>query len=139
MVATKERITRTGSRMAWVRLSDASGSCEVTLFSEVLARARDAVADGANLLVTADLRLEGEALRITAQDVVLLDQAAAAAGASMRVWLRETAAVPHIRDLLDREAAARGGWCWCRASGQSKAWRSRCPAASTSPHGWRRR
>ena len=108
VVATKERITRTGSRMAWVRLSDASGSCEVTLFSEVLARARDAVADGANLLVTADLRLEGEALRVTAQDVVLLDQAAAAAGASMRVWLRESAAVPHIRDLLGTAGSGKG-------------------------------
>ena len=108
VVATKERITRTGSRMAWVRLSDASGSCEVTLFSEVLARSRDAVADGANLLVTAELRLEGEALRVTAQDVVLLDQAAAAAGASMRVWLRETAAVPHIRDLLGTAGSGKG-------------------------------
>ena len=108
VVATKERNTRTGSRMAWVRLSDASGSCEVTLFSEVLARARDAVADGANLLVTADLRLEGESLRITAQDVDLLDQAAAAAGASMRVWLRETAAVPHIRDLLGTAGGGKG-------------------------------
>jgi DNA polymerase-3 subunit alpha len=108
VVATKERIARNGSRMAWVRLSDASGSCEVTLFSEVLARARDAVADGANLLVTADLRLEGETLRVTAQDVALLDQAAAAAGASMRVWLRETAAVPHIRDLLSTAGGGKG-------------------------------
>jgi DNA polymerase III subunit alpha len=108
VVATKERITRTGSRMAWVRLSDASGSCEVTLFSEVLARTRDAVADGANLLVIADLRLEGEALRVTAQDVVLLDQAAAGAGASMRVWLRETATVPHIRDLLSTAGSGKG-------------------------------
>ncbi|HVC62563.1 MAG TPA: DNA polymerase III subunit alpha [Acetobacteraceae bacterium] len=108
VVATKERITRTGSRMAWVRLSDASGSCEVTLFSEVLARARDMVADGANLLVTADLRLEGEALRVTAQDVALLDEAAAAAGASMRVWLRETAAVAHIRDLLSTAGSGKG-------------------------------
>ena len=73
----KERVTRTGSRMAWVRISDASGSCEVTLFSEVLARARDILANGANVLVTAELRLEGEALRITAQDVTSLDQAAA--------------------------------------------------------------
>jgi DNA polymerase-3 subunit alpha len=66
------------------------------------------VADGANLLVTADLRLEGEALRVTAQDVVLLDQAAAAAGASMRVWLRETATVPHIRDLLGTAGSGKG-------------------------------
>ena len=108
VVAIKERITRTGSRMAWVRLSDASGSCEVTLFSEVLARARDMVTDGANLLVTADLRLEGEALRVTAQDVVLLDHAAGAAGASIRVWLRETAAVPHIRDLLGTAGSGKG-------------------------------
>ena len=34
--AQKERVTRTGNRMAWVRITDASGSCEVTLFSEVL-------------------------------------------------------------------------------------------------------
>jgi len=108
VVAIKERITRTGSRMAWVRLSDASGSCEVTLFSEVLAQARPLVTDGTNLLVTADLRLEGESLRVTAQDVALLDQAAAAAGASMKVWLRETAAVPHIRDLLGTAGSGKG-------------------------------
>jgi DNA polymerase III subunit alpha len=104
----KERTTRTGTRMAWVRLSDATGSCEVTFFSEVLARSREMLSDGTNLLVTADLRLEGEALRVTAQDVMLLDQAAAAAGASMRVWLRETAAVPHIRDLLGTAGAGKG-------------------------------
>jgi len=108
VVAIKERITRTGTRMAWVRLSDASGSCEVTLFSEVLARTRELVADGVNLLVTADLRLEGEALRVTAQDVALLDQAAAAAGASMKIWLRETATVPHIRDLLGTVGTGKG-------------------------------
>jgi DNA polymerase-3 subunit alpha len=108
VVAIKERITRTGSRMAWVRLSDASGSCEVTLFSETLGRARELLGDGANLLVTADLRLEGEALRVTAQDVTSLDQAAAAAGVAMRVWLRETATVPHIRELLGTAGGGKG-------------------------------
>jgi DNA polymerase-3 subunit alpha len=108
VVATKERITRTGSRMAWVRISDAAGSIEVTCFSEVLKRARDVLASGANVLVTADLRMEGEAVRVTAMDVVPLDQAASSAGASIRVWLRETAAVPHIRDVLARESGGRG-------------------------------
>jgi DNA polymerase III subunit alpha len=108
VVATKERITRTGSRMAWVRISDAAGSVEVTCFSEVLARARDILASGSNLLVHAELKTDGEAVRITAMDVVPLDQAAAAAGASVRVWLRESAAVPHIRDVLARESGGRG-------------------------------
>jgi DNA polymerase-3 subunit alpha len=108
VVATKERITRTGSRMAWVRVSDASGSIEVTCFSEVLSRSREALAHGSNVLVTADLKVEGEAVRVTAQDVVPLDQAAAAAGASIRIWLRQTEAVPHIRDLLARQGAGKG-------------------------------
>jgi DNA polymerase-3 subunit alpha len=108
VVATKERITRTGSRMAWVRISDAAGSVEVTCFSEVLARSRDVLASGSNVLVTAELKTEGEAVRITAMDVTPLDQAAASAGASIRVWLRETSAVPHIRDVLARESGGRG-------------------------------
>ncbi|MGE0223314.1 MAG: DNA polymerase III subunit alpha, partial [Acetobacteraceae bacterium] len=108
VVAAKERITRTGSRMAWVRISDATGSVEVTCFSEVLSRSREIMGNGANVLVTADLKTEGEALRITAQDVIPLDKAAASVGASIRIWLRETAAVPHIRDLLGRESGGKG-------------------------------
>jgi DNA polymerase-3 subunit alpha len=108
VVAQKERVTRTGNRMAWVRITDASGSCEVTLFAEVLARSRDLLSGGSNVLVVADLRQDGEALRVTAQDVSSLDHAAAGAGAAIRIWLRETAAVPHIRDLLGREGSGKG-------------------------------
>jgi DNA polymerase-3 subunit alpha len=108
VAAQKERVTRTGNRMAWVKITDTSGSAEVTLFAEVLARARDLLGNGSHVLITADLRQDGEALRITAQDVVALDQAAANAGAAMRIWLRETASVPHIRDLLGREGQGRG-------------------------------
>ncbi|MEA2775442.1 MAG: polymerase subunit alpha, partial [Acetobacteraceae bacterium] len=49
VVASKERITRTGSRMAWVRISDAAGSVEVTCFSEVLNRCREVLASGSNV------------------------------------------------------------------------------------------
>ena len=108
VVGVKERTTRTGSRMAWVHISDDTGSCEVTVFSEVLARARDLIQAGANLLITTDLQIQGEALRITAQELVPLDQAVAGAGAAIRVWLQETATVPHIRDLLGRERGGKG-------------------------------
>ena len=47
-------------------------------------------------------------LRITGAEVVPLDQAAAAAGASIRIWLQETASVAHIRDLLGREGGGKG-------------------------------
>ena len=108
VIGRKERPTRTGSKMAWVRLSDAAGSYEVTFFSETLAACGDLLREGAPILVTADLKQEGEALRITAAGAVSLEQAAAEAGASIRVWLGQSAAVPHIRTILDRERKGRG-------------------------------
>ncbi len=108
VVAVKERSTRTGSRMAWVRISDSDGACEVTLFSEVLSRVRELLAPGTNVLVTADAQLQGETMRLTASEMVPLDQAAAGAGAGIRVWLEQTEAIPHIRDLLSREGGGKG-------------------------------
>ena len=108
VINTKTRPTRTGSKMAWVRLSDAAGSFEVTFFSEALARCGDVLREGAAILVTADLKQDGEMLRLTASGAVSLDEAAAAAGAGMRIWLGATAAVPHIRAILEREKTGRG-------------------------------
>ncbi|MCX8132400.1 MAG: DNA polymerase III subunit alpha [Roseococcus sp.] len=104
----KERNTRTGNRMAWVSLSDQTGSYEVTLFSEVLNRARDLLEEGRALLVTCEARLEGEALRLTAQEVEALDKAAAGAVAGMRIHLDAATALPDIRALLERDGRGKG-------------------------------
>ncbi len=108
VIARKERPTRSGSKMAWVRLSDAAGSYEVTFFSEALAAAGELLRDGAPILVTADLKQEGELLRITASSAMSLEQAAAEAGAGIRIWLGQTASVPHIRTILERERRGKG-------------------------------
>jgi DNA polymerase-3 subunit alpha len=108
MVSIKERPTKSGSKMAWLTITDTAGSCEVTLFSEVLNRVRSLLVPGAPLLISAEVALEGEALRITGHDVGSLERAAAEAGASMRIWLRDTKTVPHIRTILGRETSGRG-------------------------------
>ncbi len=108
VVNTKMRITRSGSRMAWVRLSDGGGSYEVTFFSEALARAGDLLREGRSIVIAADLKLEDGALRITAADAQALDEAATQAGAGMRIWLQQTQSVAHIRVLLEREGKGRG-------------------------------
>lgn len=94
--------------MAWVRLSDASGGCEVTFFSEVLSRSREILAAGNAVVVSADLKLEGEALRITASDVMELEQAAAEAAAELRIWFDQAAALEPIRDVLHGIGGGRG-------------------------------
>jgi DNA polymerase-3 subunit alpha len=108
VIGRKERSTRTGTRMAWVQLSDAAGSFEVTLFSEILGAKRDLLEEGGMLLVTADLRRDNEALRITAIDVEPLDHAASKAGAGLRVFVERQEALAHLRTVLERERGGRG-------------------------------
>ncbi|GCD53212.1 DNA polymerase III subunit alpha [Acetobacter pasteurianus] len=108
VVDKKERPTRTGNKMAWVRLSDASGGCEVTVFSEVLTRVRDILVAGTAILVTADLKLEGEALRLTATDIVDLEAAAAQGQSEMRVWLEKPDALPDLQAILEPQKGGAG-------------------------------
>jgi DNA polymerase-3 subunit alpha len=109
VVDRKERPTRTGGKMAWLRVSDPAGMAEVTLFSEVLARRRDILTAGRAVLVTADIKIEGEAIRITAADVVDLEHVAAeAAGGAIRVWVDRIDALEPIRQVLSRGPKGRG-------------------------------
>jgi DNA polymerase-3 subunit alpha len=108
VVATKERPTRTGSRMCWLTLSDQTGSFEVTLFSEVLNRVRDLLTEGNALLVKAEARIDNDALRLTASEVESLEKASQGVGQGIRLWLEGPAAVDPIRALLEREGKGRG-------------------------------
>ncbi|MDF7674927.1 DNA polymerase III subunit alpha [Acetobacteraceae bacterium ESL0709] len=100
VVDKKERPTRTGKKMAWVTLTDSSGSCEVTLFSETLEACRDLLVTGQAVMVTADLKLDGDALRITAQSVMDLEKAAEAEKAEIRLWFDDEAALDELDDVL---------------------------------------
>jgi DNA polymerase-3 subunit alpha len=108
VVSTKERDTKTGNRMCWLRISDPSGSTEVTLFAEVLGRCRPLLAAGTAVLVTADARLDGETLRLTAVDLEPLEQAAARAGGGMRVRLEHGGAVADIKAMIAALPRGRG-------------------------------
>ncbi len=109
VVDRKERPTRTGGKMAWLRISDPDGMVEVTLFSEVLSRRREILTAGRPVLATVDLKLEGEALRVTASDVQDLEQVAAeSGGGSLKVWVAALDALDPIRAILTRGPRGRG-------------------------------
>jgi len=104
----KLRNTSKGTRMAWVRLSDQSGSYEVTFFQEALSRAGDLLRAGAALLVEAELRADAEGVRVTANGVEALDAAAARGAGALRVWLERVEVVPGIRGVLEEVGRGRG-------------------------------
>ncbi|WP_372622101.1 DNA polymerase III subunit alpha [Falsiroseomonas sp.] len=108
VVAVKNGRTKTGNKMAWIRFSDAQGSYEATFFSESLARAGEHLTEGNAILLTAEIRMDGETIRITAQDAEPLEKAAQGIAGGIKLWLEQTAAIGSIRALLHREGKGRG-------------------------------
>jgi DNA polymerase-3 subunit alpha len=109
VIGKRELTTRSGSRMAFVQLSDTSGVYEVTFFSEILTKARELMDGNQPLLlqVTVEQRGEGEEPRITVQDLEPLDQAVSNAAAGLKIYLRDRSPLNHVRSLLAREGRGR--------------------------------
>jgi DNA polymerase-3 subunit alpha len=108
VIARKERSSSEGRRFAFVQMSDASGTFEVTVFSEVLAQARELLDSGKPLLVTVDIRADDDALRLTAQRLEPLERIVAQAAAGLKVVLGEAGALAAFKSLLQGEAGGRG-------------------------------
>jgi DNA polymerase-3 subunit alpha len=104
----KEKVGKNGSRYAFVTLSDASGTYEVMVFSEVLSASRALLDGGQPLLVTVDARLDGEQVRLNAQHVELLDNAVSRATKKVMVVFSDTAAVAPVRQIIGRERPGHG-------------------------------
>ena len=98
-----------GSRMAFVQMSDASGSYEVTVFSEVLAASREMLEAGKPLLLTVEVQRRDEDIRLTAQKVELLEEVATHAAAGLRIFLGEDAPLDTLAAVFrDHGAKGRG-------------------------------
>ena len=112
VVGKQERTSRQGNRFAFVQLSDTSGMFEVMVFSELLGRVRELLDGGQPLLVTAsvEVRNDGEAPRLTAQEIEVLDQAVAQTSSELKLFLHDPAPLESLKAVLGREAApsARG-------------------------------
>ena len=108
VIAKQEKISARGSRFAFVQLSDSSGIAEVTVFSEVLGGARELLDGGRPVLVTAEARLDGETLRLTAQKIEDLDRVAVDAASGIRVFIEDPAPLGKLRELFGSESRGRG-------------------------------
>jgi len=101
VIDRQERTSAKGNRFAFVQCSDQSGAFELTVFSELLGSKRNLLEAGQAILVTADGRLDGEQVKLTAQTVERLDEAVANAAAGLRIVLSDPAALEALRKTLD--------------------------------------
>jgi DNA polymerase-3 subunit alpha len=108
VIGKKERTSARGTRFAFVQLSDLGGMYEVTVFSEVLAQARELLDAGRPVLVTADAKREGEGVRMIAQRIQPLDEAVAGAAPAIRVHVVEAAALASLKVAIAKVGRGRG-------------------------------
>ncbi|MDP1752472.1 MAG: DNA polymerase III subunit alpha, partial [Reyranella sp.] len=96
-----ERTSAKGNRFAFVQCSDQSGAFELTVFSELLGSKRNLLEPGQAVLISADGRLDGEQVKLTAQTVEKLDDAVANAAAGLRIIVSDPVALEALRKTLE--------------------------------------
>jgi DNA polymerase-3 subunit alpha len=108
VVRKQERTSARGNRFAYVQLTDADGVFETLLFAELLSASREQLELGAPVLVTAEARLDGEEIKLTAQAIEDLDEAVAKAAAGLKLHLADPSPLPQLRDLFAAGKRGRG-------------------------------
>jgi DNA polymerase-3 subunit alpha len=86
VVLGKQERATSRSRFAFVQLSDPSGTYEVTVFAELLGRARERLESGEPLLIEGEVRIEGDAVRVLAGSIERLDAVLANGRARRSAW-----------------------------------------------------
>ncbi|MEM7020959.1 MAG: DNA polymerase III subunit alpha [Pseudomonadota bacterium] len=108
VILGKQERTTARSRFAFLQLSDPSGTFEVTLFSEVLARAREHLEASQPILIDGEVRLDDDVIKVLASSVSPLDTALEHARSNghrrtaerVEVKLADCVAATGLEDLL---------------------------------------
>ena len=107
VVARQERTSAKGNRFAFLTMSDVSGIYEITVFSELLAQNREIMEAGRTLVITVDVQRQGDDIRLTAQQIDLLEKAVETVATGLRIVLDEAADFKTIQKLFTAEARGR--------------------------------
>ena len=106
--AFNPRRAKSGKPFAWVELSDQSGEFEITVFSELLETARDMLQPGTLVMVGLSAEEREGDIRLTGETIQLLDKAAAATQAELRISVTSADALNSVRRRL-YELGSKGG------------------------------
>ncbi|QNT70676.1 DNA polymerase III subunit alpha [Defluviicoccus vanus] len=107
VLARRERSSAKGNRYAFVQLSDPTGLFEITVFSDLLASRRELTEPGRAVLIRAQVQVEGESIRCTAQELEPIERAVAQLGSEVHIHIEHADAVMKVRDLLLKRPAGR--------------------------------
>ncbi|MEC9454609.1 MAG: DNA polymerase III subunit alpha [Pseudomonadota bacterium] len=97
-----------GRRFAFVQLSDPSGSFEVAFFQEAYGAARELLEPGRFLLVNANIRADGDMIKLTAQSADDLERRAVGRMKGLEIHISESAPLAPLKTILERQGDGGG-------------------------------
>ncbi len=103
VLSRQERRGKRGDKFAFVQMSDATGTFEVQVFSDLLATSRDMLEPGNLLLVNASASSGDDSIRLRSHRFERLDDAVARASSMLEVHVGTQDAVDQIKNLLERQ------------------------------------
>ena len=101
VIDRSERTSAKGNRFAFVQCSDQSGAFEMMVFSEVLSSKRPLLEPGQAILVSVDGRLDGEQVKLLAQNVEKLEDAVANSAAGLRIEISDPTVLATLQKTLE--------------------------------------
>jgi DNA polymerase-3 subunit alpha len=87
VVSMRERRSQKGNKFAFAMFSEPTGQFEVVIFSELLAQARALLEPGTAVLITVEGERDGDSLKLRAQSIQSLDEAANGVQRGLKVVL----------------------------------------------------
>jgi len=102
ITSVQKRVSKRGNKFAFVGLSDASGSYEVTLFSETLENCADALEVGKSVIVKATADVEEDNIKLLAASVRGLEEEISKATKAIKVYIADVKAIPNLKEILEK-------------------------------------
>ena len=98
-----------GKKFAFIGLSDAHGSFECMVFSELLDSAEEIIKTGNSVIVTVEASIDPErGLRINAKSFASIEAVAANTAKGLEITLDDATSLSAIQDVLDKYRGGRG-------------------------------
>ncbi|MBM3482751.1 MAG: DNA polymerase III subunit alpha [Alphaproteobacteria bacterium] len=108
VILSKQERGPAGQRFAFIRVSDPSGSQEVAIFRDVYAEARELIEPSKAVLITGNARIDGGAVKLTAQTVEDLTPRLAAQIMGLSIRLREPGPIAALDVAIKRASPGKG-------------------------------
>ena len=106
--SVRERTSSKGNKYAFILLSGVEGIFEVVVFSEVLRNSRELIMPGKAVLITCEVRSEGDDLKLNGTKIQSLDKAVQGVSTGLKIYINNSDSLSGLKNVLESGSRGKG-------------------------------